>query len=112
MLDTSRFGGIALPVPRLLSSRFQCTAEGASFALSLMNTRPAGVAAHSVPVFCGARASDEMKQPVVLAGSWQARVPHAGLSSRVDGAPSPILTKSPQLGAALEVMNSGQFASR
>src|SRR5437016_13820895 len=100
MLDTSRFGGAALPVPRLLSSRFQCTAEGASFALSLMNTRPAVVAAHSVPVFCGARASDEMKQPVVLAGSWQARVPHAGLSGRVEGARSPSMTTSQAVVAA------------
>src|SRR5437660_10538565 len=97
MLDTSRFGGAALPVPRLLSSRFQCTAEGASFALSLMKTRPAVVAAHSVPVFCGARASDEMKQPAPVEGT-QARSPQAELSSRVEGTPSPIFTKSPQAG--------------
>src|SRR5438309_7764450 len=71
-----------------------------------MKTRPVPVAAHNVPVFCGARASH------ATAAADENLLPHAADVSSVEGAPSPILTKSPQLGAAAEVVNSGQFASR
>src|SRR5438270_10572299 len=104
MLVITRAGERALPVPRLLSSRVQWTRFAAAFALSVTKRRPPVVAAHIVPVFCGARAIHETAPP--------ARVPHAAEVNRVDGSPSPITTKSPQPGWAESVVNSGQLASR
>src|SRR3954470_20350143 len=87
-----------------VSRRTQCTAFAASFALSVMKTRPAEVAAHSVPVFCEARVSQATAPP--------ARVPHAAFWRSVEGTPSPIRTKSPHPGWVADVVNSWQFASR
>src|SRR2546422_7495001 len=102
MARDGEFAVVAVPVPP--SSRVQCTDVAAASALSVINTRPVPVAAHMVPVFCEARAIQATAPP--------ARLPHAAEVSSVEGAPSPIFTKSPQLGAAADVVNSGQFASR
>src|SRR5437867_5007834 len=100
MLEIARGGELVAAVSR----RGQWTALGGSFALSVTNTRPVEVAAHIVPVFCGARA--------IHATAPVARVPHAALFSCVEGTPSPMITKSPQPGCAAGVATSGQFASR
>src|SRR3989440_10829930 len=91
-------------VAALVSSRNQCTAEARSLPLSVMKSRAPVVDAHNVPAFCGARAIHETAPP--------ARVPHVADVSRVEGMPSPMMTKSPQPGWTEEVVNSGQLASR
>ena len=45
------------------SSRVQTTDAAGAFALSVMNTRPVLVAAHIVPVFCGARSIQATAPP-------------------------------------------------
>src|SRR5213593_300119 len=100
MLEIARGGELVAAVSR----RVQWTVLAGSFALSVTNTRPVEVAAHIVPVFCGARAIHATAPP--------ARVPHAAELSCVDGTPSPMITKSPQPGCAADVVNSGQLASR
>src|SRR5438445_508282 len=100
MLVMTRVGELAA----LLSSRNQCTVAAGSLAWSVMNRRAPVVDAHSVPVSCGARAIQETAPPD--------RVPHVADVSRVEGMPSPMMTKSPQPGWTEEVVNSGQLASR
>src|SRR5436309_13527727 len=99
MLEIARGGELVAAVSR----RVQWTALAGSFALSVTNTRPVEVAAHIVPVFCGAR--------VIHATAPVARVPHAALFSCVEGTPSPMITKSPQPGFAADSVNSAQFAA-
>src|SRR5438270_2092962 len=91
------------------SSRAQTTEEaGALPALSEMNTRPAFVAAQTVPVLLGARSIAAMK----LANAFPPRrsPPYAALvRSVMPDAPS--RTKSPHVGVDAAVVNSGQLAS-
>src|SRR6266536_1933050 len=69
-----------------------------------MNTRPVFVAAQSVPVLLGARSTAATQQPARSA-------PYAAdVRSVAPG--GPMRTKSPQFGSLLDVVNSGQFASR
>src|ERR1700682_267176 len=89
----------------VLSIRCQMTAEAEiASELSEMNTRPVPVAAHRVLVSVGVRS--------IAATALPARVPQAAEVSWVDGAGVPMRTKSPHVGSAAEVVNSGQFASR
>src|SRR5438093_463838 len=73
-----------------------------------MKTRPAFVAAHSVPVLLGARSVAETEPPV---RSAPYAVPARPPGWLFPGGPASD-TKSPQAGSSLGVVNSGQFASR
>src|ERR1700674_358437 len=89
------------------STLFQTTVAAAALALSVMNTRPALVAAHIEPMFCAVRWIQATAPPRRVA-------PYARLSvSVMSVAPAgPIRTKSPQPGCVADVVNSGQLASR
>src|SRR5438105_4608810 len=87
-----------------VSSRTHTTVAAGSLALSLAKTRTVEVAAHRVPVFCGARVSQATAPP--------GRVPHAAEPRSVEGAGVPMRTKSPQPGLAADSVNSWQLASR
>src|SRR5512133_1851359 len=69
-----------------------------------MNTRPVFVAAQRVPVLLGARSTADTNAPARSA-------PYAADVRSVAPA-GPMRTKSPQVGLAPSVVNSGQFASR
>src|SRR5438132_14265754 len=86
------------------SSRVYVTELAAASAFFEMKTRPVVVAAQSVPVSLEVR--------WIAATLPPERVPHAEEVSRVDGMPSPMITKSPQPALVANVVNSGQFASR
>src|SRR5436309_7424745 len=107
MLEIARFGSFEAPE----SSLVHATDEAGAFALSVTKTRPAPVAAHSVPVFCGALASHAMAPPFRSAPKVvEASTSFGAVRSRAPAAP--MRTKSPQFGFAADVVNSGQFASR
>ena len=96
----NRFGSTADDESR----RSQTTEAAGSLALLEKKTRPVVVAAQSVPVSAVLRSIAATLPPE--------RSPHVAEVSRVDGTPLPIFTKSPQVGVAKNVVNSGQFASR
>src|ERR1700674_5486571 len=81
-----------------------------SFPFAEMKTRPAPVAAQSVPVSFALRAITETAPPrrssPYTPGSGKLRV-----SVRAVAPVGPIRTKSPQAVLAAEVVNSGQIAS-
>src|SRR5438876_8115010 len=108
MFEITRFGSFAADVSR----RCHTTAAGSdAFALSVTKSRPVVVAAHIVPVFWGARASQATAPPARSA-------PNVTEGSTVFGAvrsrapAGPIRTKSPQVGSDADVVNSEQLASR
>jgi len=80
-----------------------------------MNTRPALVAAHTVPVFCGARAIHATAPPMRVmpyTGGWGGFCVTGVVSVRSVAFGGPIRTKLPQPGCPAKVVNSGQLASR
>ena len=88
----------------VVSSRVQTTEDAVAFPLSETNRRPVFVETQIVPVLLGVRAMRETKPPSLSA-------PYAADVRSVAPA-GPMRTKSPQVGVAALVVNSGQFASR
>src|SRR3954452_24015496 len=105
MLETNRPGSTV----EVVSMRVNVTDAAGASELSEMNTRPLPVATQSVPVLLGAR-SIAPTSPVPAAGT-PARSPYDAAVRSVAPA-GPMRTKSPHVGLAAEVVNSGQFASR
>src|SRR5438309_8791169 len=93
------------------SSRFQCTEDALAFALSVTKRRPPVVDAHIVPASWGARLIQETNEERPVAAPSE-REPHKADVRRVEGTPSPMMTKSPHPGLSAGVVNSGQLASR
>src|SRR5436305_9955553 len=81
------------------------TEAAGSFALSETSRRPLVLAAHSVPVFCGARASAATKSPAT------ASAPYA-VPPMLVAPGGPIRCASPHVGGVTGIVKSRQCASR